>query len=385
MALPVLDGPSLIGEPVHANMNGLNDSRWFHSPVEYSIAFHNQTDRPVVVSWRNGLKTVIPGNINFRSPAFTVKVTMEFIGDVKENVKRILSVVNDDSPVELIQMRKSLESQTFTYGQKTLRLFLDYPIDLDKVDALGGSTYCHELDLMLSTLTEQEALPHPYSEEGRRRRLLADVPADFNKATFGFYVRLVDNTGTIGVKYVNYADHIYRVDPIKDPTMRNGVYIVATQPSITDLSEKFVKDKYYPCTPEAFRTLGLYDTYADAASFGDRQTSKKSELIDLEHRVQVSKQEAEQLRIKLQLEAQVRAADAARAEDERRRLEAELKTERDRIEHLMTLERLRKRDEYEERSANRKDSSDALKIIPTIIIGVGSAIAALMALGSRSK
>ena len=106
---------------------------------------------------------------------------------------------------------------------------------------------------------------------------------------------------------------------------------------------------------------------------GDLATAKKEKLAAIEFETVKSKAIIQELKALAEIEA-------AKASEENQRLEAEIKrldALRSRIEHDAALERQRLKDYYESRAYARKDHSEVLKVLPSIIIGIGSILLAV--------
>jgi hypothetical protein len=112
-------------------------------------------------------------------------------------------------------------------------------------------------------------------------------------------------------------------------------------------------------------------------NLGDVSQAKKEELLNLEHQIQVEKAELareRQQHEKEMLDKEKALKEAEEARDRNARVIDEMRSEQ---EHRQKLERERVKDYYEDRSYERKDSNETLKFLPTLILGIGAAVAAV--------
>jgi len=123
-------------------------------------------------------------------------------------------------------------------------------------------------------------------------------------------------------------------------------------------------------------SFGIYGTFAKAKANGDISRQMELKKIEFDARVLEQKHENEILKA---------AAEQDRIQFERR--ERELlaehearKRERDEamasLEHMREIERAKAKDIFEDRSYARKDSSETIKFIPAIVVGLGAIFAA---------
>jgi hypothetical protein len=132
-------------------------------------------------------------------------------------------------------------------------------------------------------------------------------------------------------------------------------------------------------------SVGLYRTYDEALNLGDLTTARKNSLAQLEHDNLTLQREIANMKSAQSQEAAEndRVMRDLTSQHEREKLaleEKRLKSESEAKEREAVLERQRQemKDYYEQRSLNRKDNSEVVKVLPAIIVGIGAAIAVLM-------
>ncbi len=351
------------------------------SPLDCRTHYINNLTVPITIAWRSGLRVQLPPIPNLENNRFVIRTTVNIDQTVKSDVERVLSAVTEQSSAELQAMRHAFIHQNQGNTYRSASIVLDYPISFDQLRNYGGSIYHNEMDCVISLLPLEEAPPHPYSEAGKRSQTVVSSPVEHGGPSFAYAVEMVDNFAKHGPRYMNMGGKIYKIMPKKDPTRRDGFYIVSNRPSNGDASDGGVVVTHYPFELGE-SDLGLYESYSEALNLGDVSLARKEALAEMEHqnktlgmelqnmRQRHEREMAEQMeRLKiLELERDKRAAEWAQKEQE------------------MARERAHWKDKYEQRSYERKDSSEALKVLPSIIIGLGAILVAVKAvLGGPSK
>lgn len=392
MSYPLMSSPTLFGEVVRGATVG---EAWETNLIQAyrRVSYINSTNQAITVVQRSGLRVSIPPKPTMRSRDFIIRTEWSVSPEVKENVRAVLNGVDDSSSAELKLLKQALLDSDQKHGFfAPAKLILDHPISVEQIKQNGRSVYHHETDCVLSLLSVDAAPLHPYSEAGRNAKMMVETPVKVGGASFGYCVEIVDNTGRFGDRFVNVADQIYRVRPIRDITRRDGIYIGTSEPDTGIFVAGEYKVRCIPLDSPDHEVNGIFRTHEDAKHLGDLSGARKRELVDIEHATAHLRREADQLKQKHaleigELEHKLKIAEAGQkeAEFQRNRRESELEEERKRAEHILALERLRVKDRYDEKSMNRKDRSEALKMLPTIIVGIGAAIPIIMKLWKPSS
>lgn len=342
--------------------------------MSYRVTYINHLAVPLTVGWRSGLKFTLPPQPSMFNQNLIIRVEIRVSHSVKIDMQRTLSVVGEESTAELKALREALALQMKgpSYGDATFTL--DYPLSLEDLQNYGGTVYYNELDCLISLLALDQAPPHPYSVAGRNQQLIETSALGQDGCGFGYSIDLVDSAGRYGDRYINIGGKIYRIPAVSDPTRRDGIYVISNAPVQGALGGDKPVVKHYPFEG-ADSTLGLYRTAEEAEQLGDASLARKLELAELEHQLIVNKREL--LDAKHTHERELLDKDRELKQLQRQReLDAlELQRVREREE----LERQRVKDLYEDRSYRRKDSSEALKFIPSIVVGIGAVLLALKA------
>jgi hypothetical protein len=352
------------------------------------VSFINATTFAITVVQRSGLKVTIPPKQSFRSRDFIIRQEFQIAAEVKENVRAVLDVVDDSSPIVLQRLKAALAEADKTFGlYARANLILDHPITLDQLKQHGQSVYHHESDTLVSMLNPGFVPLHPYSEQGRNAKMMEDTPVKVGGDSFGYCVEIVDNTGRFGDRFVNIANQVYRIRTKRDVARRDGIYIGSSDPDEGELFTGSYSVNRIPLDAPDHEKYGVFKTFEEAKTLGDLSQAQKRQLADVEFATTHLKRELEQEKLRhsremagVEHDLKLSEARAKEAELIRDRREAELKEERARAEHLLAIERLRLKDKYEERSLDRKDRSEIVKMLPTIIVGIGAAIPIIMKL-----
>jgi hypothetical protein len=348
----------------------------YGSPVSVHIYYFNYLPTAVTVGWRSGLQFTLAPQPSMTEKRLIVRVKLEFTAGVKGDIIRYLSTVDQSSTAELRAMRDALQTQLAqqgnNYGGPTF--VLDYPITLEELRNYGGTVYYHDLDCLLSILAPDQVPPHPYSNTGRHEQLVQTHADNLKGAGFGYSIDIVDSLGRHGDRFINIGGKVYKIHAARDTSRRDGIYIVSNAPVVgaTDVSEPEVK--LYPFEG-AEETLGIFRTAEEAATLGDLSTARKRELATIEHELQINKKNLQEVTQRHELEM----ADKNK-EIERLKVQAEHdKFDLERLKNRDELERQRMKDFYDDRAYSRKDSSEALKMIPALIVGLGAIAMAIKA------
>ena len=338
--------------------------------IEKRISYFNHTRTPITIVERNGLKFTLQQSPDLFCSDFIVRVEYFFTHPVVPSLTKALSMVSDTHTQDMRMFKDAFNNALNNREPNGIRFHLDYPIDTDCFRRNGGTFYVDELDIVLSTADVYDAPHHPYSPEGRDIKRIDYMTTEQG---FMYYVEIVDNTGTSGCRYMNFSGAIHELFPIKDNERQNGVYITSPVPVTRE-------GEYAPITTRKhnladMEALGIFTTYEKAVFLGDLSSQKKEELLRLEHDLTKSKKE-------LTLLAQQHEKEVAgmNRQIETLKLENE-KHERQlaRMKEDSDIARMQIKDEYEQRSLARKDTSESIKHLPLIVTGIGAAIMALRA------
>lgn len=254
--------------------------------------------------------------------------------------------------------------------------------------------YFQELDILVGTsdmdLPKHPSVGvslnwHPYNEE--------DVSG------FEFKVRYIDNEGASKPKYLFCANQVYKLYPQKSPKLKTGFYVTSPPPFHQDNAHGTKVTRMYPLEKAA--ELGFFNTVEEAMTLGKPDLvleSKRSEAARMKSDNELKKLqfELEAMKSKQQINEETHKATieemritSEKREEELRATTNKYKAELDQKQRLLEIEKekalakltteqehARIKMDYESRSLDRKDTSDVLKYLPSLILGVGAAVVA---------
>ena len=128
---------------------------------------------------------------------------------------------------------------------------------------------------------------------------------------------------------------------------------------------------------EANEKLHLYKSKEEAEALGDLFLQRERELKEKELRFKEIENDYKLKRQQLQTDIDTRDQSFKLKELEYEEKLARLNQYRDEVEHQRKLEEIRRKDHYEHRSYERKDSSEILKYAPILIGGLFAIVTAL--------
>jgi len=190
---------------------------------------------------------------------------------------------------------------------------------MEELEKIGGEAYYPELDLVITIKGMKTPMMHPGCRDEEAKRMFGNLhsPDDF---TVSCSILIVNNKGLIGKRYTRLNGVDVEVIPTKNENLKCGAYMWVGSN----------KDKeMIHVLPADFKDVGLHVSMEDLLN-ADKELAKI---------------EAENTRLKM---------EAKREETE------------------LALKKARREDYFDERSSTRKDSSESVKFLPAIIVGIGA-------------
>ena len=258
----------------------------------------------------------------------TVYNSLSIQDQVKKDCLALSSVLRSNNPIYADFMAAVKAASEYQYGGG-VDFNYAYDIDLKVIRELGGSAYFPELDIVITIKDVAEPPPHPYSKIKTAKDAM--VPREnLQEGAYVSSIMLVDNAGLIGKKWMKLYGKPVALMPVKMPRLGDGVYFY------TDPEEGEVEGEVLYITPDDFTNKGIFHSLED-------------------------------------LEDRDRKAEVARLE----LLAATEKSKTKILENNIAREKSVRDDFYDTRSNGRKESSEVLKFIPTVIVGLGAMLMAL--------
>lgn len=359
-----------------------------HRPeFERTLEIINGTGKVVYVGYRDG-------SIASIKPITRTGLSNEIIFRRRTIFNRDNSVtlrsIGKTPTTEEEAIRKSYESIWQLAATLDLASVTDYTVTLADLEKNGGESYFSDIDAVVS-INSLESMPfHPYSSSNEVNNFLtADINNDFDATTIS--IKVIDRSGKYDKFYINLGGQVHIVPVLKMPELEEGVYIFRSKlttgeiPSIPGALKTSISDH---CPSEGTIQPFLYHNYQDAAIKGDPFTYKETEQNEI--MAELKNKELELKNRKIELERELTEnkakleAEAESLKKERLNFEQkitkekyeldkrmdEFKARQQEIEHHQKVKSLMIKDDYEEKSYKRKDSSDVLKYIPTMLTGI---------------
>lgn len=374
--------PIISGE-VSRYLPGNESPQRHRSPLEIRSTPINYTNLDLTLGYRNGAKFVLPKQYDAEKYGLVIRTEILITSLVEIHADYALSVPDEHSSAELMLIKEAIRNidQSNPYRRGNfggLNLSVDYEISIEQLKEHGGVVYLEEIDLVVSLLNQEKTPAHPYSKEGLIQTACGGVDA-YGDGQFGYGVEIIDTLGKIGDRYLNIGGRIHRIPVQINPTRQDGIYIRWNQWVENEYAmPREHSERYDP--EEAEKQFQLYRTYVDALRAGDREQARKEELAELEHETALIKQQFQKEKVQYetkQLEMEERIKTLLHQMDMREKERAE---QLSKIQHEHEIERGKIRDYYESRSLDRKDSSEVIKILPTLAVGIGAIFLAVRAL-----
>jgi hypothetical protein len=267
----------------------------------------------------------------------------------------------------------------------------------------NGNIYYSTKDVVLSMLSLLEAPAHPYSEGVLSgRNFNSGIEEIVENDGVGVYFELIDNTATIGNRYIFIAKQVRVLIPKTSDTRPNGLYVTTIERDFINSSRQRFEQTVYKLD-ECEEKLGVYKTQEEALNDGDIKLGRKEEIARLEHESLLMKNEYATYKTKTDAEIARANAELARTKHESEmrehkakmeeiERERELRRENDRLDQAkrkledeLDREKARTKDWYEQRSYHRKDNSEIVKFLPAMILGIGAVVVAFNKLTEKSS
>lgn len=342
-------------------------------PYEQTVTYINGFNEPVAIVERNGIKTILPPQRDRNNINFIVRVTYKVPRDILFDASNIL-VSDPDITVEcsaIIKAGDKIIRRPENAFNESCTFSIDFVIPREKIDRRGGSIYLIERDVIISMHVGNRTPLHPYSKYYLKEKLKDENSDIINENVFGFSIRIVDNNGLFGDRYVNLNGKAYRIPARRDRVLTNGVYFTCTGQAFGNYDLCPPETHKYPFE-EADKALNLFRSIEDALSYGDPIKAKEKELekIKLEHKEKEMVFENEKLDLKRKINDQ--ESELKRRQNEYSDMASRLDHMRKEVEHVRMMEKMGRSDYYDERSSRRKDWTETLKYIPAVITTIGA-------------
>lgn len=390
-------------EPIEGVIPDLDST----SPYEVTTQFFNWTNSAIKVTDKNNISFTLPKPKTFminQVEHLVVRRTHRFHNaDIARSVllnhqvnHRYLSVSNEELKTILMMIRDYDKEGAYKNFLAYTEIKIDrlIPIELFHHHA---SIFVADVDTLFCLDGVDIGTPHPTSQDAMLRGEILEQVGD--RRITGALYEIIDNDNQYGSRYICLGKNVVQIPTNRDPGKPNGIYFT----EINNINSKQLQITMNHMELEKAETLGIYSTKEEASTKGHVAESHKLLLAEKER-------ELREMDMTNRLVQQERDAALADLAHERRMKETRLdidktnlsytkerltsesnlieivakldaKLETDRLER----EQMRRKDEYEQRSQMRKDSSEIFKWAPSIITGIIGISTALAIQRNKSK
>lgn len=341
----------------------------YQATVEVKQSFINNTITPLTVCHRSGIKYTLPVVPSLTSRDLVIRVEYWFQRDIYNSLYSLVSGSDENSSEEVKILRKAFECQVHPVSGGGTRLVLDYCLSGESLQKHGGTIYYSDIDVVISHASVEFAPHHPESEEGKRDNYATTTRTQ--PYAFIYSIEVVDNDNVLGPRFVCVAGKAHKLSNKKDINRRSGYYITCgVHDDRTVEYHDFTDD-----TEKLEESLRIYKSYEEAQTGGDEALLRKEKLTQLEFQNNT---------LKLELVANKQKADEETSQRERAMAELQhvLDVKTHKLKDLqadLDMVRTKVKDHYEHKSHVRKDTSESVKFIPTLLIGMVAAFTAFKA------
>lgn len=340
------------------------------APVTKEIKYINSLGVDVIVLDRKGIEIKVPKRFNpgRRELAFriveqytlTEEVTINFTDDENDpDIERYRDCI-----LESLQMDSKAQ-------RNTRKSIIETVITQTTLNDYNNAIYVKEHDIVIYIPKLGVNVLHP-TTVSKILNGVSLVKRDMNQ--FNFSIKINDPRNKIGNRYINISGVVYEIIPDRDPTIFEGVMVTSTGEN-GELCN-------IPMSLEEFEEkIRSYKTFEEATTLGNMEEQVKASLVkeldQLKHQNAITAEQMKTETLKHQKESDdvkhmlTKAQSELKHQETQHKKEIELlNSQIDREKADLEFKSLQRKAYYEERSYDRKDSSELIKFLP-MIIGAG--------------
>lgn len=361
------------------------------SHYQINTRYINNTQKVIRAKLRSNMELTFPPvpqrSEHSRDHQFLVRHELVVSATCAEQMKNYFNGLDEDVTGALELFRnvylKVYDDLYKPFQKRELRCTIEYVFTEQDLRQTNGVFYHDELDTLFKFGEEPFGVPHPYSFAGKKLESEQNAELLREKHGFIFWVEIIDNHGRYGDRYLTICNQVYKIAAREDKNRPDGLYIVSSKPTNGKISPDEVSTKFYRFE-DIEKELGIYSTYEQALSFGDVALSRKRELAELEHAITLERQNFQREKLHYEAEIDEKNRRLKDLEYERNLSNRAMEDLRNNQATLLEMERLRLKEHYDRRSSERKDASEFIKFLPSILAAVGTMLMAYKALRTSS-
>ena len=335
--------------------------------LELSTSIDNHCGEDLVVATRLGLNYTLPQSRS-RSKRPSVHITVRVVTStrVKVNSCDILNASGEESHLVTKLMEDYHDRPTRQRDSNFGRVAMEAHCQVSRETLLssGGTVYLRDLDVVIAVKRLNANPIHPMT-----------IPEDIMRSTDGLEAkatfRLIDNEGTIGQLYLNINGEVFDLIPESSSDLKSGLYYTANSAHVRKGRNISEHQTTYFSPAELMQKDNrpgvlkfIFTNPEQAKHFGDviaeREKQHKETALQLKLETTALAAEAERQKHALREAAEL----TARKEEEHK---AELEKQKREMEYRYNINSMDRKDYYENRTYNRKDSSEWLKFVPAVL------------------
>jgi hypothetical protein len=347
-------------------------------PVTRTMKIFNEIPYAIGIASRDGLKYDLPPSTNLVQNSLIVQIQYELSRGSRDTLEKLLCSSSVDNSIELQLIKQALSQDGFPSRGRQTRFDIEYIITESDLKQHGGVVYISDLDLVISTKGCDAIKYHPY---GKEASLYAFAEESFNEVdnitgqNFIYSIKLIDNFGNIGKRWLRIGDDVVLIKPVKDQTRTDGIYVATKKPSVNNLGEAVNLTERYDIdqVPPYFK---LYKQFHDARHTAeDEMTMKLSEFEMKRKKMETDLAVSENALLRVTQEADNlrMTAESMQTKHANEMHSMRMQLERE-VQERITMQR---KDQYEAVSVDRKNTAELVKVVPAIVLGLIGIIAAV--------
>lgn len=340
------------------------------SAYNEGISIRNHTDRTLAIRGRDGTIVRLAPNHANKKIEPGIYYTVGFTGS------EFVSI--DDSRHDRVRNITSSKILQLIDGHGKRRMEIEscrhwYHLTVDELVSKGGSLYLEEIDKILSILDDAKVPDHPFTYTSVDDHI-REAMQEYGESTTGLIIYTVDNNDSFGRRYVNLNGNILVVNPRKDPSRQDGVYVKLN--GHIGKTRQGMEFYEFSSLNEGKCPIKFYPNIAEAEQFGNESDRFRRELEEQKHR-----HEAELASLKHQQNvsavsrAETKEELEERSQERKDHYEARSLSRKDQFEATSAV----RKDVFDERSTERKENAEETK---AAIAAVG-ALAAVGGIGYK--
>ncbi len=340
------------------------------APFVKEIRYFNTLGVDVVVLDRRGMEFKIPSRFNPGNKTLEFKIVETYT--LAEGVT--VNFSNEEMDTDVAKYRQNLMDSLFMdskASRNTRKGIIEARLSKADLGDYNNAVYIKEHDIVVYIPKIGITVIHPTTVSLILNGLTLNNRTENH---FNFMIKINDPRNRIGNRYLNISGMVYEIKPNRDPAQVEGVVVSSSSGDGDHV--------HVPMSLEEFdKSIKSYRSYEEAEKLGNLEEAARAEMTkeldNLKHSNSIETENLKSNTLKYQAEADEIKKDLALAQSDLKHQETRHKKEiellnanLDREKAQMEWQSLQRKSYYEERSYDRKDSSELIKFLP-MIIGAG--------------